>query len=94
MHTTPAGVPFVTLQFNQDTPARVRQNVVGEETTELAVVIDDEIVAIVRYDAQRFTQRFELTCPPHLQTTEARRAWVQQVVGRLAVPMPITLAEL
>ncbi|MFU8804283.1 MAG: hypothetical protein ACNA8W_10775 [Bradymonadaceae bacterium] len=94
MRNSPAGMPFVMMDFKQDTAHRVRESVSQDEVTRLAIVIDDEIVSIVRYGGDRFNHRLEVVCPAHLLTTDAQRAWVQQVVGRLAVPMPITLAEM
>jgi hypothetical protein len=94
MRTTPAGVPFIMVELQRETPSRIRNDVDMELVKELAVVLDDEIVSIVRFEGARAGQRLELVCPPHLTSQDARRAWVQQVTGRLAVPMPITLGEL
>ncbi|MBA2665377.1 MAG: hypothetical protein H0U74_24020 [Bradymonadaceae bacterium] len=92
--TTPSGVPFVLLELRDDVAHRMRQSLQISESSHLAVVLDGEIVATLRFSAERISSHLELSCPPHLRNSRAQNTWVTQVAGRLAAPIPIVLAEL
>lgn len=83
---TPAGIPFITLEFHNAFPR--------ERGRDLAFVLDGEVITIIRSANERATARMELPTPAHLQSRDAQIAWAAQIAGRLAAHLPLTVAEI
>lgn len=58
-----------------------------------AVLVDGEVVTTFKHGDKSFGESVTLPAPAHLSRGEASRKWAQQVAGRLAAYLPVTLME-
>lgn len=85
------GEPYVRLQFDK---AISTVHVSHRKRRQWAAVLDGEVVATFTRDDESFSGNLNLTAPDHLNSEPARRAWAQQVAGRLAAPIAVQIVEL
>lgn len=93
MHRTPSAIPFVRVQLNEEAVDEIRTGARREDARHLAILLDGEIVSLVRFGERHFSSELTLEVPEYLRTSDARSGWAMQVAGRLAAPIPIILAE-
>lgn len=91
---TPAGIPFVTLEFDSEAAQTTRAQAEADDVTHLAFVLDGEVVGLHRFSSRQFSDSLSLDPPAHLRSRQARHRWAIQVAGRLASPIPVPLVEL
>ena len=91
---TPSAIPFVSTHLKTEVTQEIRAAAALENARHLAVILDGEVVSLIRFSGRTFSSEMILEVPEFLRTTEARNGWALQVAGRLAAPLPITLAEL
>lgn len=94
LERTPSAIPFVTTTLNTEAAQRIRAEASQANVRHLAIMIDGELVTMIRFSNRNFSQTLTLDCPDFLRSSEARQQWGIQVAGRLAAPIPITLTEL
>lgn len=93
LHRNRTGAPFVSVSLTGEAVQQVRA-VAGEAgASQLAVLVDGEVVALEHFHSDAFSESVTLSAPDHLQSPDARQQWARQVAGRLAVPIPVELAE-
>lgn len=87
------GVPFVEMTLQSRVAGRLAAEP-RSEVQEVAVVLDGEVIGFVRTKTLKSQNRLRLPVPRGAvaDSREARTAWVNQVAGRLAAPLPIPIA--
>ncbi|TXD37237.1 hypothetical protein FRC98_10935 [Lujinxingia vulgaris] len=91
LRSSPGGIPFVQIELGSDSAEKIRSATSSANSAPLAVLLDGEVVSLIRRTGG---QALELPCPDHLRSHLSRQAWAAQVAGRLATPIPLTIAEL
>lgn len=91
LRSSPAGIPFVQIELEAGSAEKIRSATASSASPMLAVMIDGEVVSLIRRTG---SQALEIPCPDHLRSHQSRQAWAAQVAGRLATPIPLTIAEL
>jgi hypothetical protein len=92
------GETYVRLLFKRElsghglSNAGAEHSILGASRT-WAIVLDGEVVSVMDRAANSLGNSLSVMAPEHLRTRDARRIWAQQVAGRLAAYMPITLME-
>ncbi len=89
------GVPFVEMELQGRVAARLAEGT-RSAVQNVAVVLDGEVIGFVRAKTLKSQNRIRLPVPEGAvaDSRKERRAWVYQVAGRLAVPLPISIAVL
>lgn len=84
------GERYVRVMFAHDVvaelPHRIRRT--------WAVVLDGEVVSAFGRADEDFGSAMSITAPDNLTSPEARRAWAQQVAGRLAAHISVPVVEM
>ncbi|RDV36568.1 hypothetical protein DV096_19135 [Bradymonadaceae bacterium TMQ3] len=91
LRSSPAGIPFVQIELEPGSAETLRGAASSHTSTTLAVMLDGEVVSLIHRTGG---QALEIPCPDHLRSHQSRQAWAAQVAGRLATPIPLTIAEL
>ena len=89
---SPAGDPRIAIRLKSAIAHEALDR--RGEAGLLAMVLDEEVVALIPTRRYHRSLTFDLEPPPHLNSPEAKQAWGMQVAGRLSTPMPIRLVEL
>lgn len=94
MDRNPAGAPFVRASLEAEAAQQIRSGAQYRGARQLAMVLDGEVVALETFSERSFSESLTIQPPEHFDSTTAERQWARQVAGRLAVPIPVRLAEL
>ena len=89
-----AGASFVNAELSADAVQRVRSKSSEYAASQLAVVLDGEVVAVMYFSEDSFGERLTVDPPGHLGSPDARAQWAMQVGGRMAASMPVQLGIL
>ena len=85
-----SGVNYVRIQLRSSSADRLAA--AGNSNVEQwLVVLDEEVLGPVQ-NAVLSTGRLQLTAPKRASSRREQKSWALQVVGRLAAPLPITVA--
>ena len=90
----PAGVPFLSTVLNAHGAQEIRSQASDLDVSQLAIVVDGEVVALEYFNEASFSESMQLDPPDHLHSPAGRWNWARQIAGRLAVSIPVQLAEL
>ena len=89
------GAPYLEVTLDGATGARLAA-LAGSGVEQVAIVLDGEVIGVVRTSTLRADQRLRISVPDGAtaDTRTLRQAWVEQVAGRLAAPFPVPIAVL
>lgn len=89
------GAPFVHMEFDPAVGASLAAAHVSD-VEKVAIVLDGELVGFVPAKAFQERAQVRLSVPPGAVADDRteRDLWIRQVAGRLAAPLPITIAVL
>lgn len=87
------GEDFVRMEFNRDLSARTKTLALSGDAQRWAMVLDGEVVSLLPRTGDALGKSLSAAAPEELTAPARRRAWAQQVAGRLAAFIPIQLIE-
>lgn len=93
LERNPTGAPFVNADLDAEAAQQIRSGVERHRARQLAMIVDGEVVALETFSDRSFSESMTIEPPGHLESTGAERNWARQVAGRLAVDIPVRVAE-